>query len=129
METIIRTEKLCKSFSNGGLQQHIIKNLDMEIRKNDFTIIMGASGSGKSTLLYALSGMDTPTLGSVYFGDEDISKYYTLSGCSPDQPRSGRQERYEISSSEIVKPNISIFSFILSADEDLGITGMPRWIR
>lgn len=75
MGTILYTDKLCKSFSNGGMQQHIIKNLDLEIMENDFTIIMGASGSGKSTLLYALSGMDTPTLGSVYFGSKDISKY------------------------------------------------------
>ena len=75
MVTILYTDKLCKSFSNGGMQQHIIKNLDLEIMENDFTIIMGASGSGKSTLLYALSGMDTPTLGSVYFGSKDISKY------------------------------------------------------
>ncbi|MBD5488791.1 MAG: ATP-binding cassette domain-containing protein, partial [Lachnospiraceae bacterium] len=58
MSTILHTDKLCKSFSSGGLQQHIIKNLDLEIREKDFTIIMGASGSGKSTLLYALSGMD-----------------------------------------------------------------------
>ena len=72
---ILRTEKLCKSFSNGGTQQHVIKNLDLEIREKDLTVIMGASGSGKSTLLYALSGMDKPTLGSVYFGNEDISKY------------------------------------------------------
>ena len=72
---ILHTEKLCKSFSNGGLQQHVIKNLDIEIRANDFTVIMGASGSGKSTLLYALSGMDSPTLGGVFFGDTDISKY------------------------------------------------------
>ncbi|MBD5521619.1 MAG: ATP-binding cassette domain-containing protein, partial [Lachnospiraceae bacterium] len=57
MSTILHTDKLCKSFSSGGLQQHIIKNLDLEIREKDFTIIMGASGSGKSTLLYALSGM------------------------------------------------------------------------
>ncbi len=75
MSVILRTEKLCKSFSNGGLQQHIIKNLDLEIMENDFTVIMGASGSGKSTLLYALSGMDSPTLGSVYFAGKDISKY------------------------------------------------------
>ena len=75
MAAILRTEKLCKSFSNGGLQQHVIKNLDLEIRKEDFTIIMGASGSGKSTLLYALSGMDKPTLGKVWFGDTDISAY------------------------------------------------------
>lgn len=72
---ILHTEKLCKTFSNGGLQQHVIKNLDLEIREQDFTIIMGASGSGKSTLLYALSGMDKPTLGKVFFGDTDISGY------------------------------------------------------
>ena len=75
MKAILRTEKLCKSFSNEGLQQHVIKNLDLEIMEGDFTIIMGSSGSGKSTLLYALSGMDKPTLGKVFFGDEDISEY------------------------------------------------------
>ena len=67
ISSILRTEKLCKSFSNGGLQQHVIKNLDLEIKDGDFTVIMGASGSGKSTLLYALSGMDKPTMGKVFF--------------------------------------------------------------
>jgi putative ABC transport system ATP-binding protein len=75
MATILRTEKLCKSFSNAGIQQHVIKNMDLEILEGDFTVIMGSSGSGKSTLLYALSGMDKPTLGKVYFGDEEISGY------------------------------------------------------
>ena len=75
MNAILHTEKLCKSFSNSGMQQHVIKNLDLEIQEGDFTVIMGNSGSGKSTLLYALSGMDKPTMGKVYFGDEDISAY------------------------------------------------------
>ena len=75
MNAILRTEKLSKTFSNEGMQQHVIKNLDLEITEKDFTIIMGSSGSGKSTLLYALSGMDKPSLGKVYFGDEDISEY------------------------------------------------------
>ena len=39
--SILRTEKLCKSFSNGGVQQHVIKNLDLEIKEGDFTVIMG----------------------------------------------------------------------------------------
>ena len=73
MGSIIQTDKLCKSFSNGGVQQHVIKNLDLEIMEGDFTVIMGASGSGKSTLLYALSGMDKPTMGSVTFDGEEIS--------------------------------------------------------
>jgi putative ABC transport system ATP-binding protein len=55
------------------LQQHVLRNLDLEIRQGDFTVIMGASGAGKSTLLYALSGMDTPTLGEITFKGEKIS--------------------------------------------------------
>ena len=72
MSSVLKTEKLCKSFSNGGVQQHVIKNLDLEIIKGDFTVIMGASGSGKSTLLYALSGMDKPTMGKILFNGEEI---------------------------------------------------------
>lgn len=75
MKAILKTEKLCKTFSNDGLQQHVIKNLDLEIMEGDFSIIMGSSGSGKSTLLYALSGMDKPSVGKVYFNEEDISEY------------------------------------------------------
>lgn len=69
---VIETRKLCKTFSTGGLQQHVLKNLDLTIYEGDFTVIMGASGSGKSTLLYALSGMDQPTLGNVNYGGTDI---------------------------------------------------------
>ena len=72
-EVIIKTDKLSKSFSVGGKQQHVIKNLDMEIYKGDFTVIMGSSGAGKSTLLYALSGMDKPTLGSISYAGEEIT--------------------------------------------------------
>jgi len=75
MKTILATDKLCKTFSSGGLQQHILKNLDLEIFDGDFTVIMGPSGAGKSTLLYALSGMDKPTLGSISFAGKEISHY------------------------------------------------------
>ena len=77
MKNIIETKKLCKTFSNGGMQQHVLKNIDLEIYEGDFTIIMGASGAGKSTLLYSLSGMDKPTLGSVLFDGTDITKMNT----------------------------------------------------
>ena len=72
--TIIKTEKLCKTFSSGGVQQHVLKNLDISLMEGDFTVIMGSSGSGKSTLLYAISGMDKPTLGEIDFGGENLSK-------------------------------------------------------
>ncbi len=77
MKNIIETKKLCKTFSSGGIQQHVLKNIDLEIYEGDFTIIMGASGAGKSTLLYSLSGMDKPTLGSVMFDGTEITKMNT----------------------------------------------------
>lgn len=75
MKTILEAKDLCKTFSNESVQQHVLKNLNISIHQGDFAVIMGNSGSGKSTLLYALSGMDRPTLGSVCFEGEDISKY------------------------------------------------------
>lgn len=72
-EILLETEKLCKTFSNGGLQQHVLRNVDLKLYRGDFTVIMGASGAGKSTLLYALSCMDTPSLGKITFGGKVIS--------------------------------------------------------
>lgn len=74
MNKIISTKKLVKTFSNNGVTQTIINNLDIEIYENDFTIIMGSSGAGKSTLMYSLSGMDMPTSGTIEFNGEDITK-------------------------------------------------------
>lgn len=70
---LLKTDHLSKSFSNGGVLQHVLKNIDLELFEGDFTVIMGASGAGKSTLLYALSGMDTPSLGTITFGNTIIS--------------------------------------------------------
>lgn len=76
MENILlQTKKLSKTFSSGGVLQHVLKNIDLTLYKGDFTVIMGASGAGKSTLLYALSGMDTPSLGTITFGDKTISGF------------------------------------------------------
>lgn len=74
-EIILEAKDLCKSFSNASIQQHVLKNLNLKIHEDDFTIIMGSSGSGKSTLLYALSGIDRPSLGKVYIMGEDITNY------------------------------------------------------
>ena len=79
-EIILTAKDLSKTFSNESVQQHVLKNLNLNVYKGDFTVVMGNSGSGKSTLLYALSGMDQPTLGTItyYVGDKqgiEISKF------------------------------------------------------
>ena len=71
---ILTAKDLSKTFSNESVQQHVLKNLNLDIYKGDFTVVMGNSGSGKSTLLYALSGMDRPTLGTITYYVDDPKK-------------------------------------------------------
>ena len=74
-EILIKTESLSKSFSSGGVMQHVLKNIDLKLYQGDFDVFLGASGAGKATLLYALSGMDTPTLGTITFAGQVISGF------------------------------------------------------
>jgi len=81
---IIHTQDLCKSFATGDMEQQVLKKLDLDIYKGDFTVIMGNSGSGKSTLLYALSGMDTPSMGAIVYETEG-GKSTRITGYNNDQ--------------------------------------------
>ena len=49
---IIHTQDLCKSFTSGNVEQQVLKNLNLEIYKGDFTVIMGNSGSGMGAITY-----------------------------------------------------------------------------
>ncbi len=83
---VIKSDKVCKSYVTDGEVNNVIKNLDLELYQEDFTVIMGSSGSGKSTLLYLLSGMDKVTSGEVYLKEKNITK------CKETQMASIRQE-------------------------------------
>lgn len=74
MEQVIRTERLRKSFQNGGKEVEVIKGIDLEIHEGEFVSIMGPSGCGKSTLLYMLGGIDSPTSGQVFIHHEDMNR-------------------------------------------------------
>ena len=73
MEELLRIEHLCREFKTDSGTQKILDNINLDIYKGDFTVIMGSSGSGKSTFLYTISGMDKPTGGHIWFGDTDLS--------------------------------------------------------
>lgn len=73
-EAVISARKLKKSFVTKDRSQDIFDQLDLDIYKGDFTVIMGSSGAGKSTLMYALSGMDRPTAGEIKFNGKNITK-------------------------------------------------------
>lgn len=70
---ILKAVDVCKSFANNGGQNHVLDMVNLEVYEGDFTVIMGSSGAGKSTLLYALSVMDAPTMGSVFYKEKEIT--------------------------------------------------------
>lgn len=72
-QIILKAVDVSKSFANNGGQNHVLNMVNMEIYEGDFTVIMGSSGAGKSTLLYAISGMDKPTSGEVYYRGSKIT--------------------------------------------------------
>jgi len=66
---IIKTESLSRSFKNDGVNTDVIRQIDVSIFREEFTVIMGNSGSGKSTLLYLLCGLDKATSGKIWIND------------------------------------------------------------
>ena len=73
-QTVISAKHLKKSFGEKENVQTIYSDLNIDIYKGDFTVIMGSSGAGKSTLMYSLSGMDQPDGGQIDFDGTDITK-------------------------------------------------------
>lgn len=64
-KSVIRCTGLKKSYTQGGLNVHVLKGVDLELSQGDCMAIVGASGSGKSTFLHLLGGLDRPDAGEV----------------------------------------------------------------
>lgn len=64
---------LGKTFGYGHAAIHALREVNIEIHRGDFTVVVGPSGSGKSTLLNIVGGMDTATAGSLTVGDRHLT--------------------------------------------------------
>lgn len=71
-ENIIQIKNLNKFYCNKMTCEHILYNLNLEIKKGDIVVILGASGSGKSTLLNIMSGLTPPNSGDVIVADKNL---------------------------------------------------------
>ena len=71
---ILKVENLQKTYGKGETLVKALDNISFTVEKGEFVAIVGASGSGKSTLMHILGGVDRPTSGNVYVGDENIYK-------------------------------------------------------
>jgi putative ABC transport system ATP-binding protein len=72
-EPIIRTEGLRRDFPMGHETVHALDGVSLEVKPGEFLGVMGPSGSGKSTLLYLLGGLDRPTAGRIWVGDQELT--------------------------------------------------------
>ncbi|MCJ7556638.1 MAG: lipoprotein-releasing ABC transporter ATP-binding protein LolD [Gammaproteobacteria bacterium] len=70
---VLRAERLCKNFEEGGKVLHVLSNLELQVHRGERLAIIGASGSGKTTLLQLLGGLDTPSDGKVLVAGKDMS--------------------------------------------------------
>lgn len=79
MENHIICTELTKEFRKGGQVIRPLEKLTLTVPHGEFLALMGPSGSGKTTLLNMISGIDTPSSGSLVVGGQE------LAGMSPGQ--------------------------------------------
>ncbi|MGR4010440.1 ABC transporter ATP-binding protein [Leucobacter sp. 1207-22] len=73
MGLVARVANVGKYYGEGGHRVAALDDVSIGIRRGCFTAIMGPSGSGKSTLMHLMAGLDTPTTGRVWLGDDEIT--------------------------------------------------------
>jgi putative ABC transport system ATP-binding protein len=72
-EVMVKAIDLGKVVSTSEGPLTILKGINLEIKKSESVAIVGASGSGKTTVLSLLAGLDNPTHGQIFLGDDEIT--------------------------------------------------------
>jgi putative ABC transport system ATP-binding protein len=72
---MIICKSISKSYTKGTNIVTPLENLDLEVGRGEFLALMGPSGSGKTTLLNLISGIDSPTSGSLVIDGENIAAF------------------------------------------------------
>lgn len=73
-EGFIKIQGLEKVFQMGETRVRALTEVNLEIARGSFTVVMGPSGSGKSTLLYLIGGLDWATAGTIVVDNQEIEK-------------------------------------------------------
>ena len=120
---------LRKTYGSGEVQVHALRDVDLEIRRGEFIVLLGPSGCGKSTLLNILGGLDVPTSGEVRFAD------HVLTGASEAELTAYRREHvgfvfqfYNLIPSLTVRENLALVTDIaehpMAIDEAIELVGL-----
>ena len=70
---LVRVSGIHKFFTRGSERVDVLQNLSLEVPAAEFLGLMGPSGSGKTTLLNLIAGLDSPSEGEIWVGDQEIS--------------------------------------------------------
>jgi putative ABC transport system ATP-binding protein len=73
-EPIVCVRNVHKFFQRGSEQIDVLNDLSLEVPEGEFLALMGPSGSGKTTLLNLIAGLDQPSAGEIWVGDQLISQ-------------------------------------------------------
>lgn len=72
--SVLQTIDLRKYYGDEPNITRALDGVNLSVDDGEFVAVVGTSGSGKSTLLHMMGGLDTPTSGSVFVRDKDLSK-------------------------------------------------------
>lgn len=65
-ETILKLDKINKSFTVSGSKVNVLNDIDLDVKKGEFSCIIGPNGSGKTTLIKIISGIEKPSGGEYW---------------------------------------------------------------
>lgn len=72
---MIKMKNIKKIYGTGAAKVEALKNIDLEVKENEFVGLIGPSGSGKSTLMNIMGCLDVPTSGEYYFEGESVESF------------------------------------------------------
>ncbi|MFL2780557.1 MAG: ABC transporter ATP-binding protein [Gammaproteobacteria bacterium] len=70
MNNILKANQLSKTFNAKTIPVNAVKEVNIEIREGEITVLTGRSGSGKSTLLHLLAGLEQKTSGTIFYKNQ-----------------------------------------------------------
>jgi putative ABC transport system ATP-binding protein len=72
-EAVVLASGLFKTYEMDDVRVEVLKDVNLEAEKGEFTVVSGPSGAGKTTLLNIIGGIDKPTGGKITVFGEDLS--------------------------------------------------------
>ena len=75
MEDFVSFQEVKKIYKTGEVEITALHDVNFQIGKGEFCVIVGASGAGKTTILNILGGMDTLTSGKVFLDGQEVSAF------------------------------------------------------